>query len=70
MITLIFVLKVVFQTVRGLWQVRSDLILENVALRQQVAVLSRTTRRIPLRPEDRTCSGSPFAVVGPAGRRP
>ena len=53
MITLIFVLKVVFQTVRGLWQVRSDLILENVALRQQVAVLSRTTRRIPLRPEDR-----------------
>ncbi len=50
---LIFVLKVLFQTLRGLWQVRSDLILENVALRQQVAVLSRTTRRLPLQPEDR-----------------
>ncbi len=32
---------------------RSDLILEILALRQQVAVLSRRTRRLSLQPEDR-----------------
>ena len=48
-----FLLNVLFQTLRGLWQVRSDLILENLALRQQVAVLSRATRHLRLQPEDR-----------------
>ncbi len=46
-------LSVLFQTLRALWRVRSDLILENLALRQQVAVLSRTTHRLPLQTEDR-----------------
>ncbi len=47
------VLSVLFQTLRALRRVRSDLILETLALRQQVAVLSRTRRRLPLQTEDR-----------------
>ena len=39
------VLTVLFQTLRVLGRSCSDLILENLALRQQVAVLGRTKRR-------------------------
>ncbi len=47
------VLTVVLQIVSSLVRSRSDLILENLALRQQIAVLTRTRRRARLEPEDR-----------------
>ena len=47
------VLTVPFQTLRALWRVRSDLIVENLGLRQQIAALTRTKPRARLEPEDR-----------------
>ncbi len=47
------VLTVLFQTLRVLGRSRSDLILENLALRQQVAVLVRTKRRPRFQTMDR-----------------
>ncbi len=47
------VLTVLFETLRALGRSRSDLILENLALRQQIAVFTRTKRRPCFEPEDR-----------------
>ncbi len=47
------VLTVVLQLVSALVRSRSDLILENLALRQQLAVFTRTRPRARLEPEDR-----------------
>ena len=47
------VLTVVLHGLRALGCSRSDLILENLALRQQLAVLTRTRHRARLEPEDR-----------------
>ncbi len=47
------VLTVVLQSLRALGRSRSDLIVENLALRQQIAVWTRTKRRPRLEPEDR-----------------
>ena len=47
------VLTVVLHGLRALGRSRSDLILENLALRQQIAVLTRTKPRARLEPEDR-----------------
>ena len=47
------VLTVVLQIVSAWVRSRSDLILENVALRQQIAVLRRTKPRVRLEPQDR-----------------
>ncbi len=46
-------LTVLLYSLRALGRSRSDLILENLALRQQLAVLTRTRRRARLEPEDR-----------------
>ncbi len=46
-------LTVVLQIVSAWVRSRSDLILENVALRQQIAVLMRTKPRVRLEPQDR-----------------
>ncbi len=47
------VLTVVLHGLGALGRSRSDLILENLALRQQIAVLTRTKPRARLEPEDR-----------------
>ncbi len=47
------VLRAIFLILRGLLRSRAALALENLALRQQLAVLRRTTRRPKLRPWDR-----------------
>ena len=47
------VLTVLFHSLRALGQSRSDLVLENVALRQQIAVLTRTRCLPRLQAEDR-----------------
>ena len=47
------VLTVLFQSVRALGRSRLDLILENLALRQQIAVLTRTKHRPRFRASDR-----------------
>ncbi len=47
------VLTVLFQSVRALGRSRSDLILENLALRQQIAVLTRMKHRPRFRASDR-----------------
>jgi transposase InsO family protein len=47
------VLTVLFQSLRAVGRSRSDLILENLALGQQIAVLPRTTRRPRFAPADR-----------------
>ena len=55
------VLTVVLHSLRALGRSRSDLILESLALRQQVAVFTRTKPRARLEPEDRTC-GWPWGI--------
>ena len=47
------VLTLLLHSLRALGRSRSDLILENLALRQQVAVFTRTKPRAQLEPEDR-----------------
>ncbi len=47
------VLTILFRSVRALGRSRSDLILENLALRQQIAVLTRAKRRPQFRASDR-----------------
>ena len=47
------VLTVLFHSLRALGQSRADLVLENVALRQQIAVLTRTRRLPRLQAEER-----------------
>jgi putative transposase len=47
------VLTVLFHSLRALGRSRADLVLENVALRQQIAVLTRTRCLPRLQPEER-----------------
>ena len=47
------VLTVLFHSLRALGRSRADLVLENVALRQQIAVLTRTRRLPRLQAEER-----------------
>ncbi len=49
-----FTFVVLLWAIRSLARLREDLVLENLALRQQIAALSRSTRRVRLEPEDRT----------------
>jgi hypothetical protein len=48
-----FLLRLIWVVVRALFANRADLVAENLALRQQLAVLSRSTRRPRLRQRDR-----------------
>ena len=47
------ILTVLLRTLQSLCRSRSDLIFENLALRQQLEVLTRTKHRPRLEPEDR-----------------
>jgi len=48
-----FIFGLIFATIRALLRARSDLVLENLALRQQLAVLTRSAARPKLRGRDR-----------------
>ena len=51
--SMLLVLKCVLTAVRQLLRPRGDLVLENLALRHQLEVLTRNARRPTLQPEDR-----------------
>ena len=48
-----FIIRTILILFRNLFMSRDDLVLENLALRQQLAVVSRTAKRLRLRPRDR-----------------
>ncbi len=50
---MILCLRLIIASVRSALRARRDLALENLALRHQLAVLARPSRRLQLRPADR-----------------
>jgi len=48
-----FVLRLIWAFVHALFARKADLVAENLALRQQLIVLHRKTRRPRLKPQDR-----------------
>ena len=50
---MITLLQLAVQTILSILKTRQTLILENLALRQQVAVLNRSAKRLQLTPSDR-----------------
>ncbi len=50
---MIILLQLTLKTLLSIFQTRQNLVLENLALRQQLAVLNRSVKRPPLTPSDR-----------------
>jgi hypothetical protein len=50
---MITLLQLAIKTILSILKSRQALVLENLALRQQLAVLNRSAKRPPLRPSDR-----------------